>query len=439
MNFPFINMPVNKPAPAGSYLLRGFARLLGGLSLLIILSSAGLLVNPGPAAGQVPDESLQTRLEDDMLAGRPELFVGDGRIRLLVLGLRPNGLTESAAEQIGHILEKDLNNTAHFDVVGPREINSYFERMNPDLVDCREIACGVESGNILGAQRALVGSLRLDNQTFILQIRLIDPANNLTDYEEELRFNDANMEERLFRLANRISDNSLLEGQVINTSHRGVVISLGKVHGIKLGNHLVIYKKDVPITNQEGRQLYTQRKKVAIVKVLNVNENSSEAIIIHKIEAPYVGEYAQTYLDNIRQIELIENTRRELDTGIRLGNQFQEVIPESVVREDEEKIDWEQRMIQARMDKDMWMIVMAGGGGLAGYMLLSGFSTEMSYLLQLGIAGGAAGYGFWQWDQSRKKINDLSVEGRAKGYITDLRLQPVITRGYKGLAMSFKY
>ena len=429
---PRVTSPESRPGGGGRTLR--FPGMGWPLLILAIVTSALLLVNPERAFSQGRPPG---GLPGGLFGGKPELFAGDGRIKLLVMGLSPMGITESAAEQIGLILQQDLNNTGHFDVVGPREVNAVFEGFQPHLVDCREIACGVETGKLLNAHRVLVGFLRLEEPTFVLEIRVIDPTNNLTDYEEELRFTDATMEERLFRLANRISDNSLLIGRVLNTSIRGIVIGLGKVHGIKLGNHLVIYRQDVPITDLEGRQIDTQRKNVAIVKVLNVNENSSEAIIIHKTEDAQVGQFAQTYLDNVRQIEMIENTRKELDTGIRLANKIRPLELAPVMLSDSERKAWQRKLTTAEANRDMWLTVGGVGAG-ALVVVLYNFSNSLTGLLQLAVAGGATGYGFWQWDVARKEVNDILVEGRGKGYI-QAQILPVILPGYTGVRLALRF
>ena len=111
--------------------------------------------------------SAQTRFADgglDILQGttfgnQATLFPTNGLTKLLILALNPIEITESAAEQIGLIIQKNLNNTGHFSVVGPRETDAYYEDVRPELVDCREIACGVESGRLLGAQKVMVATL----------------------------------------------------------------------------------------------------------------------------------------------------------------------------------------------------------------------------------------------------------------------------------------
>jgi hypothetical protein len=406
-----------------------------------IVASALLAVNPGRApaqAGFAQGGTPSSGSGGTLFAGQQDLFANDGRIKLLVLGLNPFGLTESATEQIGLILQKNLRNTGHFDVVGPREVNAAFERAAPDLVDCREIACGVEAGKRIQADFVLVGTLSLIDPLFALRVRIIDTTNNLTDYEEEVHFRDESMDEDLFQLSNNISRNSLLRGRVLNTSIRGIVISLGKVSGIRLGDHMVIYKQEVPITNLEGQQVDTQRKNVAIVKVLNVNQNSSEAILVHKTEEPQVGYFAHTYLDPQRQIELVENTRKELDTGIRLANRIRPLELAPVLVQDTDRARWVEALRKTEADRDFWFTAGLIAGGVTLYVLNDFNSSSSSDRVQLLIAGGATGYAFWKWSKARGEINDQLVEGRAKGYVK-LDVLPLITPHRIGVQLALRF
>lgn len=403
----------------------------------IILALALLTVNPAPVTAQQGSPPRSSGLLAPLFADQPQLFANDGRIKLLVLGLNPFGLTESATEQIGLILQKNLTNTGHFDVVGAREVNAAFESANPELVDCREIACGVESGKRLGADFVVVGTLKLQEPEFILNFRLINITNNLTDFEDEVRFDDETMDEELFRLANGISRNSLLRGRVLSTSIRGIVISLGRQHGLELGDHLVIFKEVVPITDLEGQQVDTQRKNVAIVKVLNVNPNSAEAIIVHRSEEIQVGYFVHTYLDNQRQINLVEHTRRELDTGIRLANRLRPLELAPVVVLDTERQDWLKKFAEAEDDRDFWFIVGLVAGGISLF-ILNDFDNESSDQTQLAVAGGTFGYAAWKWFSARDDINDLLVEGRGKGYVR-LDVLPILTPQKAGIQLALRF
>ena len=389
----------------------------------LLLACAAAALAPAARAQTGFAAGSQDPFAGTLFASRPDLFGEGQRIKLLVLGLQPFGLTESAAEQIGLILEKNLQNTDQFAVVGARELNAVFEKQRPDLVDCRAIACGVESGKLLGADQVLVGTIRMDNQVFSLQVRLINTANNLADHEDRVRFTDESLEEDLFGLVNNISRNALHVGRVLSTSIKGLVIGLGKKHGLQIGDSLVIYKEEVPINNLQGQKVDTQRKNIAIVKTLNVNDNSSDAIIIHSTEDPQVGHYVKTYLNPTRQIELIENTRRELDTGIRLANKLRPLELAPVLLADTEKKNWQRRRAEAEIKQQQWTML-GTVGGLATLAFLNTYEDTDDARLRLLAAAGFTAYAFVQALDQRDVLNDLQVEGRAKGYLGwDWRLE----------------
>ena len=442
--------------PAGSNSNRRFQRWLLPLGVLVIFALALGGVNPSRSLAQneettaeegqgeeqeVLDEQEEPQessaFQSGLFSGAGELFNEDGQIKLLVLALNPFGISEGPARSIGKILQKNLANTGHFQVVGPDETEAVIERDLPDEDDCRDIACGVRIGKHIGADFVLVGLLQYEDPLFTLQLRMIDISNNLTDYEEEIRYTDETMGEDLFRLSNNISRNSLLGGRVLNTSIRGIVISLGRVHGIKIGDNMVIYKQEVPITNLEGEKIDTQRKNVAVVNVLNVNRNSSEAIIIHKTEDPQVGYFVHTYLDPQRQIKLTENTRRELDTGIRLANRIRPVELAPVLVADMARKEWEDEMIEAEEDQKFWLWVGIGGASFTTYTLFN-YSNSTSSQIQLLAAGGVTGYAAWKWFSARQKVNELNLEGRARGFV-NLDVEPIFSPEMTGLRISYRF
>ena len=373
-----------------------------------------------------------------LFGNQPNLFPADGRIKVLALGLNPFGLTESASEQIGLILQKNLENTGHFVVVGPREMATAFEREQPELVDCREIACGVESGKRLNADKVLVGSIRLDGQEFVLHVRLINTFNNITDYQEDLRFTDESMDEDLFRLVNNISRNSIRIGKVVSTSVRGVVVSLGARHGLRLGDRLVVYKQEHPTNPLQGDSALEQKKNIAIIKTININENSAEAILVHKLEEPLPDQFVKTYLEPTRQVELVEDTRREIDTNIRLANKVLPLELAPVMLADSEKRKWEQRLGNAETRKATW-VTTAVVAGLASVYLFNQFDSSTLGQVELYGAIGVTGYAAWKIMRTNEEINTLQVEGRAKGYLADLDVNFGVTPQGLQLALAYRF
>ena len=239
----------------------------------------------------------------------------------------------------------------------------------------------------------------------------------------------------MFRLANSVSDNTLVVGRVLSTSIRGIVLNLGIRDGIKLGDFLVIFKEDLPIANLEGTVVDRQRKNIAIVKILRVNDNTSEALLVHSVEEPQASHFASTYRNPTRQTVLVEDTRRELDTGIRLENKLR---PLELAPADSARRELQQRVARAEVERDFWYSV-GVVGGIASLIVLSNYDDTNLVRLELAAGLIATGYGIYRGLETRDKLNELQTEGRAKGYLTtslDLNFGP---GGMVALAYTIRY
>ena len=104
-------------------------------------------------------------------------------------------------------------------------------------------------GKLFQADKVLVGTLHSEimlnenseeESSFVLSIRIVDTRTNITDFSDEIQFTDLQMHDELFRLAARISDNTLLVGNVLNTKPSGITLNFGRAQGIKTGQQFVI-------------------------------------------------------------------------------------------------------------------------------------------------------------------------------------------------------
>jgi len=364
--------------------------------------------------------------ETDSITG----FSEDGRIKVLLLTLLPKGMTETAAEEISRALQLNLFNTNHFTVVGPSEWNAQIEDRDPTLADCHDVACGVLIGKLFNADKVLVGSIRTleflneDNQNelgFELSLRMVDVVTNITDFTDTVDFNDRDMHDRLFELAVRISENTLLRGFVISVKKPNISIDLGRAHGLKNGRQIVIYRQVSTQSNLEGQTLELATENIAIAEIVRVNDLSSDAIVKQRISAVTPGDQVQTYVDVVKQVQLITKTRRELDTQKRLRPRTRPLkLEPELVEEDTGKQRWAMRTSEAMDQENQWLYITAGGG-VTTLLLLSGnfklFSGGLANLMPW-VAGGATLYAGMKYIDSRDKVSLLRQEGRNRGFLS---------------------
>ena len=354
-------------------------------------------------------------------------FSDDERVKVLLLNLLPSGITETAAVEIAKALQLNVYNTNHFSVVGPSEWNAQIKDRDPTLADCHDIACGVMIGKMFNADKVLVGTIHSEimlndngkeERSIILSIRLVDTRTNITDFTDEVQFNDLKMHDELFRMAERISDNSLLLGNVLAVKHSGIIINLGRAQGIKIGHRLVISRRKSFKSDSAENTVGKTFQKIALAEIVQVSDLSSEAVIVQKILSVAKGDQIQTYVNNEKLIYLITQTRKELDIQKKLKPKNRVIrLGPTVTKVSTDFSNWSKRFNLTKSEYDRWLYTTVGAGAatilfLSGTFNISGFLSILPW-----VAGAGSVYSGIKYFHYREMINELSTEGRSRGFL----------------------
>ena len=384
-------------------------------------------------------------LESDVMSG----FSDDGRMKVLMLTLAPYGMTETAAGEISKALQLSIFNTNHFTVVGPSEWNAQIRERDPSLADCNDIACGVLVGKLFRADKVLVGSIRntsalgLDGETqgFQMDVRLVDVLTNVTDYTDQILFADAQMHEEFFMLAQRLSKNTELHGYVTSLTNSSIVLDLGVEHGLVMGAQFVIFRREADLLGS-GDSEVAKETNIAIARIHRVSQGRANAIIVQQIEPVREGDFVKTYLDVSKQIQLISDTRRELDTQKRLEPPQEEfpLQPELVITD---RDLWIQRLQIATAEEERWMIATVGTGAgtlllLSGRLELVKQSEGVGQLLPW-IVGAAFGYSGYQYIQARNILSEIKAEGEIKGFVSNWQFNWNLEKNQPNLVFNYNF
>lgn len=424
---------------------RDMSKKLWFCVFLIWFTGGSLFSSVMAQSGFFQEESFS--FETDRLSG----FSEDGRVKILLLTLVPSGMTETAAEEIGKALQLNLYNTNHFTVVGPSEWNAQIQARDPSLADCHDIACGILVGKLFNSDKVLVGKISMETilddnaqeeQGMVLSLRLVDVVTNITTFSDEIQFMDENMHDSLFKLASRISENTLLRGHVLSVQKKEVVIDLGRAHGLKVGHQVVVFTQASATADLEGQTLEVSQKNIAVVQIHRLNDMSSEAIILQKIEDIRQGYLIKTFVNFSKQVQLIAKTRRELDTQKRLTPKTRplELIPE-LVDDASGRFEWQRRLNDAEQNQERWMYSSIGAATVTFFLIngtLQIFSENLNQYLTW-AALGATVYSGYQFIQFRKLVEEIKGEGRIKGFTPDITYQLSLTPEGPRFALRYSF
>ncbi len=393
--------------------------------LCILLFIQSYFVSYSFAQGS-PEEVIQNALKI------PE----DAASELLVLSFGSTGMTESAAKTFSNMIAQNLINTNRFEVTRPEEAENIVAQEAPFLLPCFDIGCGIQMGKIVGTTRVLSGNITLNEKgAFDLNVKMVNVSDNRLEFEDSIRFNDKNIDQRFYQLTTKIARSTPLVGQIIDANNKISIIALGEREGLQVGDQLAIYKnKRIETGTFEGTNLRIQRQYTGILNVTQVGDKTSQGVYFQSIETPEGNHFVTTYLDKRRQIQLIDQIRKELDTHERNVYEIARSVDLTPVQlEDRELKKWITKIRFLEKEKKRWNWIMQGAGGATAFFILQyADGDEFKVIGSL----GALGYSGLEYFSASQKITDLIDEGRYRGYL-ELKVNP--GRGSIGLNYQVKF
>ena len=132
------------------------------------------------------------------------------------------------------------------------------------------------------------------------------------------------------------------------------------------------------------------------------------------------GDQVQTYIDKEKLINLISQTRRELDTQKRLQPKKRTILKEpDTGKVNTEYSEWAYRYRQLKQQNDRWFFssVLTGGATillLSGVINLSGVLTAVPWL-----TGAGTVYSGIRYLHYRDLMDEIITEGRSDGFISN--------------------
>jgi hypothetical protein len=353
---------------------------------------------------------------------------------IVVLQFSATGMTESAARAFSTMVSQNLANTNRFNVIPIDAAEEEAKKQAPSLLPCFDIGCGIQMGKLMESDWILTGHISLTEAgLFSLNVKLVLIFDNSLAFEDTIRFTDETMDRQFYLLSNRIADNAPVIGRIVEANNKIAVVNLGEKNGIAVGDHLVIYR-NLTVRSDSGEDFSdTQRRKnIGILKITKVGKSVSEGVYFQTIETPEERQYVTTFLDKRKQIKLVDEIRKELDTHLRNVFEIKKSVVLSPVKlEDMAKRKWTEKLKQKESSQSFWKMVLIGSGVASAYFLNQ---FESSDDVKLMAALATVGYSSYKYFSLRGEINEMIEEGRYKGYL-ELQIRP----DFGAIGVSYQY
>ena len=343
-------------------------------------------------------------------------------------------MTEFAAKAFSNMIARNIDNTNRFEVIPLAQIEAEIQKQAPSMLPCFDISCGIQIAKIVESDWVLSGHISLTaTGLYSLTVKLVHVMDNSLEFEDTIRFRDENMDRRFFQIADRIANSTPLIGKILEANNKIAVVNLGKENGISVGDQLAIYRnRRLSNENQSSQSQLNRRQNIGILKITKVGKESSEGVFFQTIEPPEPNQFVSAYLDKRKQIKLIDDVRKELDTHQRNVYEIKKsVVLTPIQLEDMAKRKWLGKLRSIESDMDFWRWVLLGSGVTTAYFLFQFQEGDDMWLL---ASLGAFGYSTFEYFSIKGELNELVDEGKYKGYI-DVNIRP----GFNEVRLNFGF
>lgn len=210
----------------------------------------------------------------------PIVHAGE-RLRVVVNDLDANGVTAQAARVVSEHLRVKLIETRRFIIPEREKMVAILaeQSVGASLTDCFSQECAIEIGRLLQANKMVVGTASLLNQTYSISIRFLDLETGAAEFSAEEKCTNA---DDLFLAAERLAARVVAfippRGRVTAVSGGHIIIDLGLQDGVSVGMNFRVLRK---VERVPG---YPEEEQIAAAQATAVQATWS------RIEAPRTRE-----------------------------------------------------------------------------------------------------------------------------------------------------
>ncbi len=152
----------------------------------------------------------------------PSAIFSEDKKVLAVPAIEAKGVSESIASTCRNILEAALIKTGAFSVMSYTDVEEILEAQAFSLSGCTDDSCAIEIGELLSAEKIVVGSLDGIGEAMVLTIRLVDVEKGNIERAEVINIDNLeNLQKQSFTAAYNIAGLKYIAGSDLAVKEKG--------------------------------------------------------------------------------------------------------------------------------------------------------------------------------------------------------------------------
>ncbi len=221
--------------------------------------------------------------------------MAQNKTRIAVLDFEAKNVNPETAEAVADIMGTELFNTNRFEVIERQAMTRVLEEQQLQMTGVTDMDKAAEIGKLLNVEKIMIGSVSRLGSTYIINTRLVDVETGVLELAENTKTTNGEdgLPTAIKELVSVISQKVIVEGKIIKVTESNILVDLGSIHGIKVGQVLEVVRIGDVITDLSGSAVGRAEDKIGFIKIVNVKKEYSEAQIVRVKTMIHLG-------DNVR-------------------------------------------------------------------------------------------------------------------------------------------
>lgn len=216
------------------------------------------------------------------------------RPTVALLSIAAHDVPQTIANGLFFILRAELTNSKKLTNVERGEIDKVLTEIGLQLTGCTETSCAVEAGELLGAEKIILGDISKMPTYYLISVRVVDVTLGRIEFEvPPLKAkNEEEFTSISRQIVNAIEKKVQIQPEIIDFTDGKPVIDVGTNLGMKEGMEFdVIRIKDV--IKKDGRVIFKKEEVIGRIRLVAVQEEGAIGEIIEMKEPIEEGDFAR--------------------------------------------------------------------------------------------------------------------------------------------------
>jgi formylglycine-generating enzyme required for sulfatase activity/TolB-like protein len=190
--------------------------------------------------------------------------------KVAVFDFEADNVSKQTALLASSKMRTELANQGRMTILERNEMDKILTEQGKNLAECTQEGCAVQLGQLLDAEKIIIGRVSRTGKRIIVMAKFIDLESGKIDFAKDITLDDIGedkLTDYISTLADKLSAELVLIGAVIEVGNE-LLLDIGESAGVRIGDRFTVKREGREIKNpQTGEVLAKERTDIGQIEV----------------------------------------------------------------------------------------------------------------------------------------------------------------------------